>query len=142
MGNQGTLESRLKKIRKELSLIDDDLKSLNKAAATGLGAQALKPRLKSRQLREKEEMVSRPAARAVPKMQGSRAAGKSPQKAEPLKQDKKAPGGDERFLEYLSSSFNSGVPLRQERRLQRNKAIVMLVIVLFFLFLVVYRMMM
>ena len=48
---------------------------------------------------------------------------------------------EERFLEYLSSSFNSGRPLRQERRLQRNKAMLMLIKVLFILFIVLYSIM-
>ena len=40
---------------------------------------------------------------------------------------------DERFADYLASSFQSVRPLRHERRIQRNKAIVMAVFVLFLL---------
>lgn len=143
MGNKGTLDGRLKKIRKELSLIDDDLKSLSKSATVAAGLRGPRPKLKSRELREQEEAIARPVSRAAAGIPKGAAVGKLSQKVEPPKQDGKAPaGGDERFLEYLSTSFNSGLPLRQERKLQRNKAIVMLVVVLFFLFLVLYRMFM
>ncbi|NQU40171.1 MAG: hypothetical protein HQ523_09475 [Lentisphaerae bacterium] len=37
---------------------------------------------------------------------------------------------DERFSDYLASSFEAGGPLRYERRIQRNKAVVLGVIVL------------
>jgi hypothetical protein len=37
---------------------------------------------------------------------------------------------DERFSDYLASSFEAGGPLRYERRIQRNKAVVLAIIVL------------
>jgi len=46
---------------------------------------------------------------------------------------------DERFADYLASSFQAARPLRQERRIQRNKAIVMIVVVAFLLIWAVSR---
>jgi hypothetical protein len=46
---------------------------------------------------------------------------------------------DERFKSYLASSFQTAHALKHERRLQRNKAIVMLVIVGVILFWVLWQ---
>ena len=46
---------------------------------------------------------------------------------------------DERFVGYLANSFDSMRPLRHERRIQRNKAVVMAVVVLLLLFWLLYR---
>jgi len=46
---------------------------------------------------------------------------------------------DERFADYLASSFQAGRPLRQERRIVRNKVILMAVVVILLLFLALYR---
>lgn len=40
-----------------------------------------------------------------------------------------SPVRDDRFANYLASSFQTMHPLKQERRIQRNKAIVMVVVV-------------
>lgn len=50
-----------------------------------------------------------------------------------------APDERERLADYLSSSFEPVRPLRHERRLQRNKAIVMLVFALLVLLWVLFR---
>jgi hypothetical protein len=47
--------------------------------------------------------------------------------------------GDDRFALYLSGSLQSARPLKHERRIQRNKAILMLLVVLLLLFWVLYR---
>lgn len=136
MGDKGTLEGRLKQIRKELSLIDKDLKSLS-GSASHASSGAPKPRIRSRELREKvERNTASPLreARAEVSPVKSKKTGFAPSANAKL-------DNDGRFLDYLSSSFNSGRPLGQERRIQRNKAILMLIIVLFILFLVLYRMM-
>ena len=44
-----------------------------------------------------------------------------------------------RFADYFSTSFQPVMPLRHERKIQRNKAIVMSVFVLVVLFWIVYR---
>ena len=49
------------------------------------------------------------------------------------------PADDGRFANYLSTSFQPARPLRHERRIQRNKAIVMAVFVLLVLYLLVSR---
>jgi hypothetical protein len=46
---------------------------------------------------------------------------------------------DERFTSYLASSFQQPNALRHERRLQRNKAIVVLVVALLALFWVLWQ---
>lgn len=140
MRQKGTLDSRLKQIRKELSLIDKDLETLSGSASGGT-AEGPKPRIRSKELREKHERSSGRATRAPRAEKASNreqlATKKRAKDTAPLPQA----GKDEQFLEYLSSSFNSGRPMRQERRIQRNKAILMLIIVLFILFFVMYRMM-
>ena len=140
MGEKGTLESRLKRIRKELSLIDKDLESLSGVASDpSPGLQ--KPRIKSKELREKfERNAGRPAGKAKV-AKGRAQAQRSPKK--PVLSAEAGPevDKDEHFLEYLSSSFNSGRPMKHERRIQRNKAVLMLIIVLFILFFVLYRVM-
>ncbi len=136
MGDKGTLEGRLKQIRKELSLIDKDLKSLS-GSASHSSPDKPKPRIRSKELREKVERKSAPTAvqeplREVPPPKSKKSV-LAPSAS--VKMD-----NDGRFLDYLSSSFNSNRPLGQERRIQRNKAVLMLIIVLFILFLVLYRM--
>lgn len=46
---------------------------------------------------------------------------------------------DDRFADYLASSFQPVRPLRHERRIQRNKAIVMLIVLALLLFAVLYQ---
>jgi len=46
---------------------------------------------------------------------------------------------DERFAEYFANHFQTTRPLARERKVQRNKAIVMVVFVLAVLALVAYR---
>ncbi len=141
MSRDSTLESRLKKIRKELSLIDKDLKNLTDAAS-GPAPGGSMPRIKSKELREREERRRATDARQ-PSVGGVDRSAKpaKPAKRKPVLQPQGTAqtDSDGRFVEYLSSSFGSGEPLGQERRIQRNKAILMLVIVLFILFLVLYR---
>ena len=48
---------------------------------------------------------------------------------------------DERFSDYLASSFEAGGPLRYERRIQRNKAIVLAAVVLIVLCWLVFHFM-
>ena len=46
---------------------------------------------------------------------------------------------DERFMDYLASSVDAMRPLRHERRIQRNKAILMLVLLVLVIFWALYR---
>ena len=46
---------------------------------------------------------------------------------------------ESRFADYLSSSLQAPPPLRRERRIQRNKAILMSVFVLLVLFWILHR---
>jgi hypothetical protein len=46
---------------------------------------------------------------------------------------------DERFADYLASSFQAARPLRQERAIQRNKAIVMAIVVVILFLWALYR---
>ena len=132
------MESRLKQIRKELSLIDKDLETLSDTASGG-ASDVPKPRIRSKELREKHERNSSRQAREPRGKKGpDREQLATKKKAEPTAPVPQA-GKDDQFLEYLSSSFNSGRPMRQERRIQRNKAILMLIIVLLILFFVLYR---
>lgn len=55
------------------------------------------------------------------------------------KRKPKGARSSDRFADYFSTSFQPVLPLRRERRIQRNKAIVMSVFVLMVLFWIVYR---
>jgi len=46
---------------------------------------------------------------------------------------------DERFADYFASSFEASRPLRQARRILRNKVIAMIVVVVFLVIWLVYR---
>lgn len=142
MARQDTIDGRLKQIRKELELIDGDLKSLSRAATNP--ASGGLPKIKSKQLKDRSVQPAEKRARepvttfAVGRQDAQRV--KHQDRTEPQPGTKGGRKNDERFLEYLSSSFDRGRPLGKERRIQRNKAVLMLVIVLFLLFMILYGM--
>ena len=112
MREKSEIDKRLKKIRKELSSVNNEIESLDVKA-------------------EK----SRGAARGPVSAMGGAGGGDS------VRAGRRAAAQstrcDARLADYLSTSFRSTRPLRRERRVQRNKAIVMSVFVLVILFWVV-----
>lgn len=132
------LEERLKKIKDELSLVNKDIRTLSDVVKHPDESVGL-PRLKSVALRKARESVkssfaapaqtieAKPVERAVVPVQVQ---------DRPLTQ--KPVLRDDKFRDYLSSSFDTAKPMRQERRVQRNKAITMLVAALALLFWILY----
>jgi len=160
-----SLDQRLKRVEKELSMIDDDIRTLSKCVEHPERSPE-KPRLKSRKLaretespvpespvfEQREETVRQPpppAHEPVPRPERAEEQDDEPtepveKKASPRRRAAKAssPGDQfrrDRLSEYLSGSIESVQPLRQERHVQRNKAIVMVVIVILVLFWLAYR---
>ncbi len=105
-----TIERRRRKIEQAMALIDDDIKALSKAVDDPVHAENLK--LKSRDVMSSSDEKS-----------------KAHRKPE---EEKRIPGNhEERFSEYLSGDFQTIGSLKNERKLQRNKAVVMVVFVIF-----------
>lgn len=105
------LAKRIKEVEKEMSTLDESIRSLAKSAskqgpkrANTPGGTPVDPEVDT--ALDIDEKV---------KVQGERLR-------------------DERFADYLSSSFQTVRPLKHERRTQRNKAIVMVGVVLVVLF--------
>ncbi len=117
------LENKLKRVKEELSMVNKDIRSLSDVVRNPDRDVSL-PRLKSVEMRRLEGLADVPGAAAGPdeSLSGSQRAGQR----------------DEKFRDYLSAGFESTKPLRQERRVQRNKAIVMMVAALLLLFWFIY----
>lgn len=113
------LDRRLRDIRKELEVVNDSLDDLSKRKAA----------------------LPRPADRGSKVIQ----TGARPPAAAPVVDSRPpAAGGvrrrDERLATYLASgSFDAGPPLRHERRIQRNRAILLATIALLVFVWVLYQ---
>lgn len=134
---RSVLTKKRKQIEKELSSVSSDIRSLSKSVGGKPG---------------KKKKEHGPAGGTVPQHTGI---GRDDEGlfAESLAQSgyDDVPGPprksktrqtqlhDERFVGYLANSFDSMRPLRHERQIQRNKAIVMAVFVLLLLFWLAYR---
>ena len=114
------LSRRLKNVRKELARIDESFKESRNA----------KPRL--------SVMNDEGGSGGVPRQRifvdSSFYAAGSTEGADRARRVKRS-----RFSNYFASSYESGRPLRQERRRQRNRALVMLLFAMMCLFWVVHR---
>lgn len=139
------LERRKKQVDRELGLLHDDIRTLKKcvekpgrlsevrlkSAERQSGAKERQARSEPVQARISTPVAAEPRAATAPRPESLR---RTP-----------ATGGDwsrfrsERLTEYLAGSAQTMQPLRHERHIQRNKAILMLVIVAVVLFWVVYR---
>jgi hypothetical protein len=152
---QSALERRKRRIERELTLLDDDIRTLKQCVRRPERLGAV--RLKSAPLTAPEDAAASDEPARTPRAEHpptppQRAAANPPAGAEapaarPPLRPRRAPleDGDwqrfrnERLTEYLADSVQTIQPLRYERDVQRNKAIVMLVVVLLVLFWVVYR---
>jgi hypothetical protein len=157
---ESALERRLKQVKKDLELVSSDVKAMNKAVREADGVW-VRPKLRSEQVPPPEETpapMTPPApesslARPVSKLSsnelfpefspGSRVkapTGTALGSASVQGPDELARGGrgrlqkNKRFANYFVGASLDGIqPLRQERTVQRNKAIFMIVLVLFIL---------
>jgi len=150
------LDKRIQKIQEQMDNVDHDLRILSKfvekpsrpmnlsklkSVAVSPAAEpvpAVMTRIASPLPARRAAPVSRPVSSPPPLSRGP-APATAPVAVPDPKLD--ARGGyrpanayDERFADYLASSFQGARPLRQERRIQRNKAIAMIVVVVFLLF--------
>jgi hypothetical protein len=119
---KSAVDRRLQKVERELTLVNRDLRVLSKTVRKSSKPTDF-PALRSlRNEADASPAVSAPAGAPAAETDVS---------AEP---DRRRAGGrripDERFSDYLASSMQGTRPLRHERRIQRNKAILMIVFVL------------
>ncbi|MBN1557610.1 MAG: hypothetical protein JW951_05645 [Lentisphaerae bacterium] len=145
------VERRLKKVRRELSLVDDDIRTLKRCVDRP--EKRARVKLKTEAVRAAAAPVSRRPAgaarggdeagpRAEPGPRRPAAAGLAPREPRgktPFGEAGRDRGQGEWLSDYLASSLEPMRPLRHERHVQRNKAIVMLVVVVLALFWVLYR---
>ena len=162
---ESALERRLNQVKKDLALVNGDVKAMSKAVREADGV-LVRPKLRSVPSRE-EPAASKPPAPAVaiPRQEprppsdelfpelGSGAKAKSSSfSAPPAAAQEPMSGAGEfagverskmeknkRFANYFVSGGMDGIrPLRQERTVQRNKAIAMVVFVVLVLIWVLY----
>ncbi len=129
---ESSFERKLKEIEREKRRIDHDIKSLSKAMKRGELPPPPGPR----------PTTGRPAPKEsdgeLGAMHKEKEAGHTSEEAHkallgsPLVPEKKIPVyGDERFTSYFSAGgFKAPMPARQERSIQRNKAVFMVVLVI------------
>lgn len=148
------LDKRIQRIQDEADRVDHDLRLLSKFVEKPTRSTDLS-RLKSVTFEPARPPAS-PAVRRGPAVPGKTplppplSAGSVPATMSPetVSDQRSEPRGyhggkagayDERFADYLASSFHASRPLRQERRIQRNKVMVMVVIVAMLLIWVLSR---
>lgn len=96
-----------------------------------------------KEMKEASRVRAQPLSSALPVYRERHASSSVPERA-PRQAAESSPlsaqrPSDERFKNYLASSFQTAHALKHERRLQRNKAIAMLVIVAIILFWVLWQ---
>jgi len=125
------LAKRIKALNRELAAVDSDLKALSKGRAKD------SRRTPARGGRAEESAGARPPHPP----EGPDGAGQA-ETPDSVEEEVRRIGSrirDKRFADYLSTSFQTVRPLRHERRIQRNKAILMAVLAALALFWVLYR---
>jgi hypothetical protein len=129
----GRFDERLRQLERELNSVDQEIKVLGKAVQRPEEAAEL---LRQRDWRGVSPSAGSAAGRLAPRAVG--AAAEPEPRREPAANSTTELSGrpaaapvdrDPRFASYLTAgSIDSTRPLRQERRIQRNRAIVMLVV--------------
>jgi len=120
------LAKRIKALKKELAAVDSDLKALSKGEAG-----------ETRKEDVQAEVAGRNERRSTVSPSVGRNGGPDRMEREVRRIGRQI--RDQRFADYLSTSFQSVRPLRHERRIQRNKAILMIILAGLALFWVLYR---
>jgi len=123
------LDKRLKKVRKEISSLDTSIRSLARSAEKD--RQAPQRRAAAPREAEPPEPVAAPEPESVAVDSADELAA----------EDKRGQAArDERFASYLlARGFDTARPLRHERRIQRNKAIITSIFVLAVLLWVLFQ---
>lgn len=149
---QSPLSSRLKKVQKELSLVNEDLETLKTAPGAGSGGTTGQARLRSaknnatagwgvRKEAAEERRLRDISKILTPRDRGNTAEALQRARAEQqrLVRELGRQNEDGRFTNYLAGNIQSNRPLRQERSVQRNKAIVMVALVFLALIWILFR---
>jgi hypothetical protein len=148
---KSSLRARLKQVQKELSLVNEDLRAIS-AASAGADVSGELPKLRSiKQDRPHRSGGNKDAAEArrlrdVSQILGAKDHG-STQEArqraraehDRLVRELGRNTEDARFSSYLAGNLQGARPLRHERNVQRNKAIVMLTIAVLALIWIIFR---
>lgn len=140
------IEDKIKRVEKELEMINADLKALSKTVAD---PKKTLPRLKSKSSMPLPESVPAESfEQDIPKRRSEPQRHFASKQTKPRdfspepsvkKKSKERPLRDERFIDYLSSSMPEAAHTRKERALQRNKALFVLALAGIVLFLLLYN---
>jgi hypothetical protein len=144
-GSNAGLKQRLASIKKQISSVETDIRDLSKAVKRPDRADALN-RIRAVSEQQERELAEASAQAAAAPAVASRptpqaAVSEAPPAAtraaagRPLSSE----GKDQRFASYFTAgSLHSVQPLRQERRILRNRAIVMVIVAAALLYLVIH----
>ncbi len=133
---RSVLDKRRQKIKKELSRVDNDIRSLSK------GWVRKSKRVVGRLSDVGESVINDSEDSSDGRMTHvKRSAGHDETEDEKTHSPREhiVNVRDERLAEYLSSSFHSSRPLRHEREIQRNKAVFLSIVVLIVFFWALWR---
>jgi len=141
--SHNSIDQKIRDLERELRLVQGDVKSLTKAVHDP--RQKPLPKVKSGRIPLPGDAPNEPEVTAVPEYTNEEEPVKSPsQPADgPPRRTPQRPspsageGRDYRFATYMSAKgLSYGKASRHERNIQRNKAVVMLVVVLLVLYVV------
>jgi len=130
------LDRKIKSIGKDIALVESEIKTLSKFVEKPEKAASLE-RLGRTMTPERK-----PGAQAKPEMARENPKYGNPgKKTEPQAQHQNDTSKvyEERFKDYLASSFQTVQVLRRERSIQRNKAIFMLIFVVLVILALIYK---
>jgi hypothetical protein len=131
------LDRKLKRIEKDLSLVDSEIKTLSRFVERPDKSKLAgrhKQENKQAEPENKPEIKEKPIAQKPAETPKHAVPGKKP---EPPPQKDPSKIYEERFADYLASSFQTVQILRREKSIQRNKAIVAWIIVILLAWLLV-----
>jgi hypothetical protein len=131
------LDRKLKRIEKDLSLVDSEIKTLSRFVERpdkSKLAGSHKQENKQAEPENRPEIKGKPTAQKPAEAPKHAVPGKKP---EPPPQKDPSKIYEERFADYLASSFQTVQILRREKSIQRNKAIVAWIIVILLAWLLV-----
>jgi hypothetical protein len=135
LAKRSILNERIKRVRKDLSDLDRQIRSIEKTVGEG-GLPPVLPKPRAPEPERYDSVPERrwpPISAPVPGVKPAAAAG-----GDVAEEQIRRMREDKRFANYLASSFQTMHPLRNERRLQRNKALVMVAFVILILFLLLW----
>ena len=139
------LDKRLKRLQRELSSVDNDIRSLSRSVGKvgdirSLSGNAPKvPGTTESATRSVDPALNREGSHILGQKEAYTRGDVPHGKETHLPKAGGSKVLDERFADYLTDSFQSARPLRHQRGIARNRAIVMMIVVLVALFWVISR---